>query len=212
MMKKTAGMFAIALLAAILTLTGSADASALKLGSSGAAVKDLQERLYMLGYYKGSITSKFSVSTKHAVMAFQGGAGLEKDGAAGTSTMRALRKVTVSRSDLSRLARVVYAEARGESYSGQVAVAAVVLNRSRSPLFPSSVRDVIFAPNAFSAVSNGQFWLLPDDEAFDAAKAAARRVDPSKGAYYFYNPRVTDSTWFESRKVTAKIGNHVFLK
>ncbi|MFF2093827.1 cell wall hydrolase [Paenibacillus sp. NPDC058174] len=211
-MKRTASAVLLAILVLMLSVNGTASAASMKMGSSGESVKDLQERLYMLNYYKGSINGKFNASTKNAVAAFQGGAGLPKDGVAGSLTMHALKKVTVSRPDLSRLARVVYSESRGESYKGQVAVASVVLNRAKSPMFPNSIHDVIFAANAFSSVSNGQFWLIPNDTAFKAAKEAARRIDPSKGAYYFYNPKATESKWFQSRKVTAKIGNHVFTK
>ncbi|WP_042159206.1 cell wall hydrolase [Paenibacillus gorillae] len=211
-MKRTASVVLLAIIALMLGMNGTASAASMQMGSSGESVKDLQERLYMLNYYKGSITGKFNASTKNAVAAFQRGAGLPKDGVAGSMTMHALKKVTVSRPDLSRLARVVYSESRGESYKGQVAVASVVLNRAKSPMFPSNIRDVIFAANAFSSVSNGQFWLIPNDTAFKAAKEAARRIDPSKGAYYFYNPKATESKWLESRKVTAKIGNHVFAK
>lgn len=199
-------------LAALLCLGSTAAAASMTVGSKGTQVEDLQQRLYMLGYYKGSITSYYGGSTKTAVGAFQKGAGLKSDGIAGSLTLHALHKVTVNRSDLSRIARVVYSEARGESYKGKVAVAAVVLNRTKAPAFPSSVRNVIFAPNAFSSVSNGQFWLTPDASSLQAAKDAAKRRDPSNGALYFYNPAATTSTWFDSRKVTAKIGNHVFTK
>ncbi|MFF2482718.1 cell wall hydrolase [Paenibacillus sp. NPDC058071] len=201
-------------LAMTMLFTGAvgAQAASMSVGSSGEQVKDLQERLYMLDYYKGPITSRFSASTKTAVSAFQRGAGLERDGIAGPTTVKALHKVTVSRSDLSRVARVVHGEARGESYKGKVAVAAVVMNRSRSPLFPNSIRDVIFAKNAFSVVSDGQFWLTPDAESLKAAKDAAKRIDPTKGALYFYNPAASQSEWFESRKKTVQIGSHQFFK
>ncbi|MFX3631606.1 MAG: cell wall hydrolase [Candidatus Pristimantibacillus sp.] len=212
MFKKTCMLVMMSIMTVMFGFYSTVDAATLKVGSKGEQVKDLQERLYMLNYYNGNITGSYAASTKKAVAAFQGGAGISKDGVAGPTTMRALKKVTVNRSDLSRIARVVNGEARGESYKGKVAVAAVVLNRAKSPMFPSNIRNVIFAANAFSVVNNGQFWLTPDASSLKAAKEAARRVDPTKGALYFYNPKMTTSSWFKSRPVTVKIGNHVFTK
>lgn len=212
MFKKSCLLVMMSIMTVLFGFYSTVDAASLKVGSKGAQVKDLQERLYMLNYYNGSITGSYAASTKKAVSAFQGGAGLSKDGVAGPTTMYALKKVTVDRSDLSRMARVVHGEARGESYKGKVAVAAVVLNRAKSSKFPNSIRNVIFAENAFSVINNGQFWLTPDASSLKAAKEAARRVDPTKGALYFYNPSATTSSWFKARPVTVKIGNHVFTK
>ncbi|GLX66601.1 cell wall hydrolase [Paenibacillus glycanilyticus] len=212
-MKRKLGTLVLSMLmASILCLPLEASAASLKVGSKGAEVQDLQERLYMLDYYKGNITTYYSAATKSAVAAFQKGAGLKPDGVAGSVTLHALHKVTVDRSDLSRMARVVNAEAGGESYKGKIAVAAVILNRTESSGFPKTIRDVIFAPSAFSVVSNGQFWKLPTVSALDAAKDAAKRIDPTKGAVYFYNPKITNSAWMKARPVTVKIGNHVFAK
>ncbi|WP_336790275.1 cell wall hydrolase [Paenibacillus sp. MMO-177] len=212
-MKRKLGTIVLSMLiASILCLPLEASAASLKVGSKGTEVKDLQERLYMLRYYKGNITSNYGASTKSAVAAFQKGAGLKPDGVAGSMTLHALHKVTVDRSDLSRMARVVNAEAGGESYKGKIAVAAVILNRSKTSGFPSTIRGVIFAPSAFSVVSNGQFWNMPTVSALNAAKDAAKRIDPTHGALYFYNPKITNSEWMKSRPVTVKIGNHVFTK
>ncbi|CAM3219920.1 cell wall hydrolase [Paenibacillus lupini] len=212
-MKRKLGLLALTMLmASIFCLPFQASAASLTVGSKGSEVGDLQERLYMLDYYKGSITKYFSASTKSAVAAFQKGAGLKADGVAGSVTLHALHKVTVDRSDLSRMARVVNAEAKGESYKGKIAVAAVILNRTKANGFPGTIRGVIFAPSAFSVVSNGQFWDMPTVSALDASKDAAKRIDPTRGALYFYNPKLTDSKWMKSRPVTVKIGNHVFTK
>jgi N-acetylmuramoyl-L-alanine amidase len=145
-------------------------------------------------------------------MKFQKNAGLSADGVAGSMTMRALKKVSASKKEVAKLARVIYSEARGESYRGQVAVGAVIMNRVHSPQFPDTVHNVIFEPNAFSVVSNGQYWLIPDDTAFKAAKAAATGSDPTNNAVYFYNASQTESAFMRSLTVTARIGNHVFAK
>lgn len=118
--------------------------------------------------------------------------------------------VRATREDIMLLARLVYAEARGESYTGQVAVAAVVLNRVKSPSFPNTITGVIFQPGAFTAVSDGQFWLTPDATAIRAAEDALAGWDPTGGALYYWNPARTTSRWIWSRPVIAVYGNHLF--
>lgn len=115
-----------------------------------------------------------------------------------------------SREDLTLLARTVYSEARGEPYKGQVAVAAVVLNRLRHPNFPNTVRGVIFQPLAFTAVADGQFWLPPNQTAYRAVNDAINGWDPAKGALYYWNPVTATSRWIWSRTISHQIGKHVF--
>ncbi|WP_245946801.1 cell wall hydrolase [Paenibacillus cellulosilyticus] len=184
---------------------------ALSVGSTGDQVVDLQERLRMLGYLTSAADGKFGAGTKKAVMRFQKNAAIVQNGTAGPTTLHALHKVTVSRPDLGRLARVVYSEAGGEPFKGQIAVAAVVLNRIDSPNFPDTIEKVIFAPGAFTTVANGQYWKLPNAEAFSAAIQAAKGIDPSNGGLYF-NSAPADSEWFQSLTKTATIGGHVFVK
>ncbi|GAB4270660.1 cell wall hydrolase [Thermincola ferriacetica] len=119
---------------------------------------------------------------------------------------------SASRSDLDLLARVVYAEARGEPYEGQVAIAAVILNRVKSPNFPNSIAGVIYEPLAFSCVADGQINLRPDQTAYKAAQDALSGWDPTGGALYYWNPSTATSKWVWSRIITKKIGNHVFAK
>lgn len=124
-------------------------------------------------------------------------------------------KRTVKQSELELLARAVYSEARGETFRGQVAVAAVILNRTTSSEFPHSVRGVIFQKNAFTAVSDGQFWLKPNATAYHAAKQALKGADPTNGAVYYYNPTTASSSWMKekaAKSATTRIGNHVFMK
>lgn len=183
----------------------------LSVGSTGDQVVDLQERLRMLGYLSSAADGKFGSGTKQAVKKFQRNAAIVQNGIAGPMTLHALHKVTVSRPDLGKLARVVYSEAGGEPFNGQIAVAAVVLNRVDSPDFPDTIEKVIFAPGAFSVVAGGQYWKLPNAESFKAAIQAAKGIDPSRGALYF-NSAPAESEWFQSRTKTAAIGGHVFVK
>lgn len=117
-----------------------------------------------------------------------------------------------SNKDLDLLARAVYSEGRGEPFEGQVAIAAVVLNRVRSPLFPNSVAGVVYQPGAFTAVTDGQFYLTPNATAYRAAEAALKGWDPSGGALYYYNPAKTTNKWIWSRPVIKRIGQHVFTR
>lgn len=112
--------------------------------------------------------------------------------------------------DLYWLARAVYGEARGESYQGQVAVAAVILNRVESSDFPNTVKGVIFEPLAFTCVADRQIYLEPDATAIRAAREAMAGADPSGGALYYWNPAKATSKWVWSRSIIKRIGNHVF--
>jgi N-acetylmuramoyl-L-alanine amidase len=116
----------------------------------------------------------------------------------------------LSTDDISWLAKCVYGEARGESYTGQVAVAAVILNRVEHPSFPKTVKGVIFEPLAFTAVADGQIYLTPNTTAVQAARDAAGGWDPSGGALYYWNPAKATSKWIWTRTIIKKIGNHVF--
>jgi len=117
-----------------------------------------------------------------------------------------------SQEDLYWLARAVYGEARGESYTGQVAVAAVILNRVEDKDFPNTVKGVIFEPLAFTCVADKQIYLEPNNTAIKAARAALEGADPSGGALYYWNPAKATSKWIWSRPIMKRIGNHVFAK
>ncbi len=219
----------LALVAALLLLTvflaQAALAAALKVGSSGAQVKTLQTKLKRWGYYTGSVDGVFGSKTKAAVQYFQRANGLTPDGIVGSATAKKLG-ITLSGSsgsssgasgssnsgDLYLLARLVYGEARGEPYKGQVAVAAVVLNRVKSSSFPNSVSGVIYQTGAFSVVSDGQINLSPDEDALKAAKDAMNGYDPTGGCLYYYNPAKTTNKWMLSKPVMLRIGNHAFFK
>lgn len=198
-----------------------AQAAVLKQGSRGDSVKTVQQKLIRWGYLKGSADGIFGAKTKAAVVAFQKKNGLTADGIIGTRTAQALgislsgttsssSSSFASSTDLNLLARVVYGEARGEPYTGQVAVAAVVLNRVRSSSFPNSVAGVVYQSGAFDCVSDGQINLTPNQSAYNAAKDALNGWDPTYGCLFYYNPRTATSKWMLSRTVKLSIGNHAF--
>lgn len=110
------------------------------------------------------------------------------------------------------MANAVYGESRGEPYIGQVAVAAVILNRVDSPSFPNTISGVIFQPGAFTAVADGQIWLVPNETAKKAVRDALNGMDPSGGCTYYFNPETATSKWIWSRPQVKQIGKHIFCK
>ncbi|WP_081092572.1 MULTISPECIES: spore cortex-lytic enzyme [Peribacillus] len=117
-----------------------------------------------------------------------------------------------SQNDIQLMANAVYGESRGEPYTGQVAVAAVILNRVESAAFPNSISGVIFEPGAFTAVADGQIWLTPNERAKEAVVDAINGWDPSGNAEYYFNPETATSKWIWSRPQIKKIGKHIFCK
>ncbi len=179
--------------------------------------KTVQKKLKNWGYYKGSVDGIYGSKTKQAVRLFQKKNGLTVDGIVGKNTARALGMTIrgsqtgkATSSDLYLLAKCVYAESRGEPYQGQVAVAAVILNRVKSPSFPNTVSGVIYQPYAFTAVSDGQINLEPNSTAYSAAQDALNGWDPTYGCLYYYNASTATSKWIFSRKTVVTIGKHVF--
>lgn len=118
----------------------------------------------------------------------------------------------LSENDITLLSQAVYGEARGEPYEGQVAVAAVILNRLESPSFPNTISGVIFEPLAFTAVADGQIWLEPNETARKAVMDAINGMDPSENATYYFNPDTATSKWIWSRPQIKKIGKHIFCE
>lgn len=191
-----------------------------KYGSRGTEVRTIQEKLKRWGYYSGSVDGIYGSQTVSAVKSFQKKNGLTVDGIAGTQTLKAMGITSSSSSSSSSnnssnvnlLARVVYGEARGEPYTGQVAVAAVVLNRVKSSKFPNSISGVVYQSGAFDAVADGQINMTPDTTAKKAAQDALNGWDPSYGAIYYFNPSTATNKWIWSRPMTVTIGNHRFCK
>lgn len=197
-----------------------------KYGSSGTIVVEIQRRLKAWGYYFGSLDGKYGYNTYLAVRAFQRANGLNVDGVVGDYTLSALgiyagppqgnnttTKVSTSNNqNLMLLARLINGEARGEPYSGQVAVGAVIINRTRDSRFPSTVAGVIYQPGAFTAIVDGQINANLEQTSINAARDALNGWDPSGGAVFYYNPAKTTNAWIWSRPVIKVIGNHYFCK
>lgn len=197
----------------------SISASALsKIGSRGTEVRNIQTRLKNWGYYTGSVDGIYGTQTKNAVIAFQRKNGLTADGIAGPLTLAKIGLPTggsggtagSSNSDYHLLARIISAEARGEPYTGQVAVGAVVLNRVEHPSFPTSISGVVYQNGAFSCLYDGQFDKPVADSAYKAARDALNGWDPSGGAIYYFNPNTATSSWIWSRPYITTIGKHRF--
>ncbi len=209
------------------TVSQTAVAATLRQGAKGNEVKEVQRRLKQWGYYKGEVDGIFGKGTRAAVIAFQKKNGLTADGVVGKATYEALGISSYdvlaggnadelgsvggfSSADVYLLARTIHAEGRGEPYTGQVAIGAVVLNRIKSDDFPNTVSGVVYQKHAFTAVSDGQINLTPNDTAMKAAKDAINGWDPTGGALYYYNPAIATSAWIFDRQTVTVIGKHVF--
>lgn len=188
-----------------------------KIGSRGQEVINIQTRLKNWGYYKGTVDGVFGSGTQAAVKSFQRKNGLTPDGIAGPATLAKIGLPTgqgsvTSSNDTTLLAMVINGEARGESYEGQVAVGAVVLNRVRHSSFPNTIAGVIYQKGAFTAVDDGQINKAINQSCFNAARDALNGWDPTGGAIYYYNPATATNSWIWSRPVIKRIGKHVFCK
>lgn len=188
-----------------------------KYGSTGEEVKQIQQILKNQGYYSGTVDGIFGNGTKNAVVAYQRDNGLDADGVVGSKTLKVmgissetLGTGELTSSDINLLAKVISAESRGEPYTGQVAVGAVILNRIEHPSFPNTLSGVIYQPGAFSCMTDGQIDQPLSDSALRAAQDAINGFDPSGGAIYYYNPQKTSNKFMLSRPVITVIGAHKF--
>ncbi len=190
-----------------------------KLGSRGDEVRKIQTKLKSLGFFNGTVDGIYGVKTQSAVRQFQKSVGITADGIAGSKTLLYMGlggsssgSGGFSSSDIYLLAKVIAAEARGESYTGQVAVGAVVLNRVDSASFPDTIAGVVYQKGAFSAVTDSNWSVSPDSTSKKAAQDAINGWDPSGGALYYYNPAKTSNKWIRTRPVITTIGKHLFCK
>ena len=207
----------------LVALVPAVEAASYKKGSSGAVVTQIQTKLTSWGYYTGTVDGIYGSGTERAVRAFQQKNGLTVDGKAGDQTLAAMGLSAgggnssnsggsggASSSQVDLLARLISAEARGEPYSGQVAVGAVVLNRIKHPSFPNTLPGVIYQSGAFTCITDGQFNQPVAESAYRAARDALNGVDPSGGAIYYFNPSTATSSWIWSRPLITVIGKHRF--
>lgn len=213
----TALVMCLAVMVGVVAELKESEASALvlKVGSRGDTVKRLQQELKYQGFLSDKPDGIYGTRTRNAVRKMQKAYGLTVDGIAGPKTLAALGITTSSSggysdSDVYLLAKCIHAEARGESYTGKVAVGAVVLNRVKSSKFPNTISGVIYQPWAFTCVNDGQINLEPNSEALRAARDAMNGWDPTYGCLYYYNPATATSKWIWSTKTVVKIGKHVF--
>jgi N-acetylmuramoyl-L-alanine amidase len=190
-----------------------------KIGSRGTEVRNIQSRLKSWDYYFYTVDGIYGWRTAEAVKKFQRRHGLTADGICGPATLQKIGLPTgkpssnsSSSDNVTLLAKLINGEARGEIYTGQVAVGAVVLNRVRSSSFPNTIAGVIYQSGAFTAVSDGQINLQPQQSCYNAARDALNGWDPTGGALYYYNPATATSSWIWSRPILVKIGRHNFCK
>ena len=202
----------------VITFFQSAEAAVYRQGSTGDAVRTIQTKLKNWGYFSGAIDGIYGPKTEEAVKYFQRKNGLTADGVVGPATLRALGMSPTSgdspassqSNSVDLLARVISAEARGEPYSGQVAVGAIILNRVEHPSFPNTIAGVVYQPGAFTCMVDGQFNEPVADSAYRAARDALNGADPSGGAIYYFNPDTSTSAWIWSRPLITVIGKHRF--
>lgn len=217
------GETALQLLLAVITFAlclsfARAGATEVGWGSRGESVRQVQQKLIQYGYLQGTADGVFGKKTYDAVVWFQRKNGLTVDGVVGQKTAEALglsfggsvAAANYNESESYLLGRLVHGEARGEPYIGKVAVAAVVLNRVKSPLFPNTIAGVIYQAGAFDAVADGQINLTPDEDSLRAARDALAGWDPSGGCLYYYNPVTSTNDWIWTREVQLSIGKHNF--
>lgn len=206
----------------------SVSAIAYYYGSTDDIIYKVQSTLKKWGYYNGDIDGIYGYQTYTAIKNFQSQNGLSSDGIIGNKTLYELglgSRDTDSKDsnstdvystsynkDVDLLARLINGEARGEPYEGQVAVGAVVLNRTRDSRFPSTVAGVIYQPGAFTAIVDGQINAKLEQSSIKAARDALNGWDPSGGALYYYNPEKTTNRWIWSRPLIKIIGKHRFCK
>lgn len=205
------------LIIASLSVQTSTQPALSQLGSSGAEVRAIQERLKERGLFNVGVTGYYGEKTREAVLKFQKQQGIQQTGVAGPLTLKALgisigSIPPATEANVNLLARIISGEARGEPYIGQVAVGAVILNRIKHPSFPDTLSGVIYQNGEFTAIVDGQFNAPVTDSAYKAAKDALNGWDPTGGCIYYYNPNKTSNKYMLSKPTIMVIGSHYFCK
>lgn len=186
-----------------------------QVGSRGNEVTAIQTVLRDWGLFTGEVTGYYGTQTQAAVKKFQKLKGLGVTGVADQTTLKRLgitigQKPNATQANINLLARIISAEGRGEPYSGQVAIGAVILNRIEHPSFPDSLSGIIYQDGAFTAIVDGQFNEPVSDSAYSAARDSLNGWDPTGGCIYYYNPSKTSNAWMHSRQTITVIGAHRF--
>lgn len=194
-----------------------AESALSQVGSRGAEVRAIQEKLKERGLFTVGVTGYYGEQTRKAVLKFQKQQGIKQTGIAGPLTLKALgisigSIPAATTANVNLLARIISGEARGEPYIGQVAVGAVILNRIQHPSFPDTLSGVIYQNGEFTAIVDGQFNQPVSDSAYKAAKDALNGWDPTGGCIYYYNPKKTSNSYMRSKQTITVIGNHYFCK
>lgn len=208
-------VIAMATAAALSMTSFAASASALLyIGSRGEEVSSVQAELAERGYFDHDVTGYYGYITRSAVIEFQKDSGIRADGIVGPETREKLFGISYSDDDLYWLSRIIYAEARGESYAGKVAVGNTVLNRVSSSEFPNTVAGVVFDTKygvQYTPAANGTIYNTPDAESVNAAKDALNGVNYVGDSLYFYNHNTAPNAWAsKNRPYYTTIGNHTF--
>lgn len=184
-------------------------------GSRGTEVEEIQRVLKEWGLFRGEITGYFGTATETALRAYQRTNGLSETGIADEATLKKMgitigTAPSATDANINLLARIISAEGRGESYVGQVAIGAVILNRIEHPSFPDTLQGVIYQSGAFTAIVDGQFNEPISESAYYAARDALSGWDPTGGCIYYFNPKKTSDSYMHSREVVKVIGDHYF--
>lgn len=184
-------------------------------GSRGTEVEEIQRVLKEWGLFRGEITGYFGTATESALKSYQRSNGLPETGVADVATLKKMgitigTPPTATDANINLLARIISAEGRGESYVGQVAIGAVILNRIEHPSFPDTLQGVIYQNGAFTAIVDGQFNEPVSESSYYAARDALSGWDPTGGCIYYFNPKKTDDDYMHSREVVKVIGDHYF--
>ena len=210
------GALGVLAVGGLILSSGSRSEQALsQVGSRGKEVTAIQQELKARGLFTVGVTGYYGEETRKAVLRFQKQQGIQQTGIAGPITLKALgisvgTIPAATEANIYLLARIISAEARGEPYTGQVAVGAVILNRIEHPSFPDTLAGVIYQNGAFTAVTDGQFDQPISDSAYRAARDALNGWDPTGGCIYYYNPAKTSNKFIWSRPVVITIGAHRF--
>lgn len=184
-------------------------------GSRGTEVEEIQRVLKEWGLFRGEITGYFGTATESALKAYQKSNGLAETGIADEATLKKMgitigTPPSATDANINLLARIISAEGRGESYVGQVAIGAVILNRIEHPSFPDTLQGVIYQNGAFTAIVDGQFNEPVSESAYYAARDALSGWDPTGGCIYYFNPKKTSDSYMHNREVVKVIGDHYF--